>query len=73
MIATRKASRKSARKSSRKNNVQAGGRKGTRKLNKKASKWTDFVKKIYGEMKKKNPSVKLGAAMKEASRRKSEM
>jgi hypothetical protein len=65
-------------KSSRRNNVQAGGkrkgtRKSTRKLNKKASKWTDFVKKIYTEMKKKNPSVKLGAAMKEASRRKSEM
>jgi hypothetical protein len=37
------------------------------------SKWTDFVKKIYGEMKRKNPNVKLGAAMKEASRRKKEM
>ena len=62
------------RNSSRKNNAQAGGkRKGTRKLNKKASKWTDFVKKVYTEMKKKNPSVKLGAAMKEASRRKAEM
>lgn len=44
-------------------------RKGTRKL----SKWTVFVKKIYGEMKRKDPNVKLGAAMKEASRRKSEM
>ena len=51
----------------------AGKRKGTRKMNKKASQWTAFVKKIYQEMKKKNPSVKLGAAMKEASRRKSEM
>ena len=37
------------------------------------SKWTDFVKKIYGEMKRKNPNVKLGAAMKEASKRKKEM
>ncbi len=76
-MATRKTSRKAERKAERKENVQMGGRKaarkGTRKLNKKASKWTDFVKKIYGEMKKKNPSVKLGAAMKEASRRKSEM
>jgi hypothetical protein len=45
------------------------GRKGTRK----ASKWTTFVKKIYQEMKRKNPNVKLGAAMKEASRRKKEM
>ena len=42
-------------------------------MGKKVSKWTNFVKKIYTEMKRKNPSVKLGAAMKEASRRKSEM
>lgn len=49
-----------------------GGKK-TRKLNRKASKWTSFVKKIYTEMKRKDPNVKLGAAMKEASRRKAEM
>jgi hypothetical protein len=42
-------------------------------MGKKVSQWTAFVKKIYVEMKRKNPSVKLGAAMKEASRRKSEM
>lgn len=47
--------------------------KGTRKVGKKMSKWTSFVKKIYSEMKKKDKNVKLGAAMKEASRRKSEM
>ena len=50
----------------------------TRKANKKsgtrkASKWTKFVKKIYLEMKKKDKNVKLGAAMKEASKRKGEM
>jgi hypothetical protein len=44
-------------------------RKGTRK----ASKWTMFVKKIYGEMKRKDKNASLGEAMKEASRRKSEM
>jgi hypothetical protein len=44
-------------------------KKGTRKI----SKWTAFVKKIYSEMKKKNPNVKLGEAMKAASKRKSEM
>ena len=44
-------------------------RKGTRKV----SKWTSFVKKIYGEMKRKDPNASLGEAMKEASRRKSEM
>jgi len=43
--------------------------KGTRK----ASKWTKFVTKVYTEMKKKDKSVKLGDAMKEASKRKSEM
>jgi hypothetical protein len=62
-----------SRKSTRKNNQAGGKRRKTRKMNKKASQWTAFVKKIYMEMKKKNPSVKLGAAMKEASRRKSEM
>jgi hypothetical protein len=46
-----------------------GGKKGTRKAN----KWTLFVKKVYNEMKKKDKNVKLGAAMKEASRRKKEM
>lgn len=45
----------------------------TRKVGKKMSKWTSFVKKIYGEMKRKDKNVSLGAAMKEASRRKSEM
>ena len=44
-------------------------KKGTRKI----SKWTAFVKKIYSEMKKKNPNVKLGDAMKAASKRKAEM
>jgi hypothetical protein len=42
-------------------------------MGKKVSKWTAFVKKIYGELKRKNPNVKLGDAMKEASRRKNEM
>ena len=45
----------------------------SRKVGKKMSKWTSFVKKIYGEMKRKDANVKLGAAMKEASRRKAEM
>lgn len=43
------------------------------KGNGKGTKWTRFVQKIYKEMKAKNPNVKLGAAMKEASKRKSEM
>jgi hypothetical protein len=52
-----------------KKNHTKKGKKGTRK----ASKWTMFVKKIYGEMKRKNRDASLGDAMKEASRRKSEM
>jgi len=67
---------------------QEGGRKGTRKGKgnrkgrsqkakgkgtRKGTPWTRFVKKIYDEMKRKDKNVKLGAAMKEASRRKSEM
>jgi len=48
---------------------KGGAKKGTRKL----SKWTKFVKKVYMEMKKKDKNVKLGAAMKEASKRKNEM
>lgn len=51
-----------------------GARKGSkRRGTRKISKWTAFVKKIYTEMKKKDKNVKLGDAMKEASRRKSEM
>ena len=57
---------------SRRNRSRQGGKK-ARKTRGTGTKWTRFVKKIYGEMKKKNPSVKLGAAMKEASKRKSEM
>ena len=71
MAATRKASRKSGRKGSRKASRSMMG--GSRKVGKKMSKWTDFVKKIFKELKKKDKDAKLGDAMKEASRRKSEM
>lgn len=46
-------------------------RKGTR--GKKGTPWTAFVKKIYAELKRKNPDAKLGDAMKAASKRKAEM
>ena len=59
---------------SKQNKTQKGGKKGSKgRKTRKGSKWTDFVKKIYNEMKKKDKNVKLGAAMKEASKRKSEM
>jgi hypothetical protein len=53
--------------------AKRSGKKSTRKMGKKMSKWTAFVSKIFKELKKKNPDSKLGDAMKEASRRKSEM
>ena len=65
---TRRMARKTARKTARKMT-----RKMTRKMNPKAMKWTGFVKKVYQELKKKDPNAKLGDAMKEASKRKAEM
>ena len=50
------------------NKSQNGGKK-TRK-SKGPSDWNKKVMMIYREMKKKDKKVKLGAAMKEASRRK---
>jgi hypothetical protein len=47
--------------------------KGTHKAKSGGTPWTKFVKKIYNEMKAKNPNTKLGDAMKAASKRKSEM
>jgi len=37
------------------------------------SAWNDFTKKIYEEGKKKNPKYKFSQALKDASKRKSEM
>jgi hypothetical protein len=48
-------------------------KKGTRKSKRAGTPWTKFVKKIYNEMKAKNPNTKLGDAMRAASKRKSEM
>lgn len=47
-----------------------GGKRKTRKVSKGASDWNKKVMMVYHEMKKKNPAVKLGAAMKECSKRK---
>ncbi len=61
MAKTRRASRsrKASRKASRK---QEGGKR-------KASSWASAVQSVFKEMRKNDPNVKLGAAMKEASRR----
>jgi hypothetical protein len=41
-----------------------------RRITKGASAWNKKVMEVYREMKRKNPNVKLGDAMKEAARRK---
>ena len=57
-------------KKEKKQQKQQGGKRGTRKMAKGASKWNELVMRVYKDLKKKDPNVKLGAAMKEASRRK---
>ena len=56
----------------RKNNMKKHGG-GSRKGKRAPSAWNKLVMKVYAEMKRKDKNVKLGAAMKEASRRKNEM
>jgi len=46
-------------------NKQEGGK--TRRVSKGASDWNKKVMEVYRDMKKKDKSVKLGAAMKRAS------
>ena len=82
-MATRKVGRKGGKKT-RRNNMMGGqcmkggqymkGDKPTMMGGKrKGTPWTAFVKKIHKELKKKKAGASLGDAMKEASRRKSEM
>jgi hypothetical protein len=47
-----------------------GGKRKTRKVSKGASDWNKKVMEVYRDMKKKDSSVKLGAAMKRASQMK---
>jgi len=49
--------------------TKKSGRKGTRK----ASPWNKFVKKVFEEGRRQNKSYKFSQALKDASRRKSEM
>jgi len=57
-MAKRSGSRKAGKK----------GRKGTRKLSPALKAWNDKVMKVYREMKAKDPSTRLGDAMKAAKR-----
>ena len=56
----------------RRNRMNKKTKKATRKGARKASSWTKSVKRVYEELKRKNPNAKLGDAMKEASKRKKE-
>jgi hypothetical protein len=50
---------------------QEGGRRHKKmRKTRKVGKWPQFVKKVYGDMKKKDKSATFRQAMKEASRRK---
>ena len=67
MAKTRKGSRKAHRKTSRK-----AHRKGSRKTMRGGAssarkEWTSKVMSVYKDMKKSNPNVRLGDAMKKAS------
>jgi hypothetical protein len=59
-------------------NMMEGGKRKTRKNvmmggKRKASPWNKFVKKIFSEMRRKDKDATFGDALKEASKRKSEM
>ena len=58
---TRKSTRKDSRKGSRK--TQRGGKRG-------GNAWSQAVKRVYQEMKRKNSNATFSDALKEASRRK---
>jgi hypothetical protein len=60
---------KGGRRGKSKKAPKAKGKK-TRKMAKGPSDWNKKVMMIYRQMKQKDKNVKLGAAMKEASRRK---
>ena len=62
-----------SRKQKQQQQQEGGRRKTARKGKGKGTPWTRFVKKIYDEMKRKDKNVKLGEAMKVASKRKNEM
>ena len=67
---TRKQQKQDGGKKQKQQKQQGGKKRATRKMGKGASKWNELVMKVYKDLKKKDPNVKLGAAMKEASRRK---
>jgi hypothetical protein len=65
-MAKNKTRRNKSQGGKRRNKTQ-GGRRGTHKMAKGASDWNKKVMAIYKDMKKSDPAVKLGDAMRRAS------
>lgn len=59
--------RKNKTEGGKRKNKSEGGKNKTRKSRGGASDWNKKVMEIYKKMKKEDPNVKLGAAMKRAS------
>lgn len=51
----------------RHNKTEGGKRRKTRKVSKGADAWRQSVMRVYKDMKKNDPNVKLGDAMKRAA------
>lgn len=64
--------RKSMRKKTAKHGAKCSNKRYTRKRGggKKGNKWTEFTKKVYHEMKRKDSNVEFRDALMEASKRK---
>jgi hypothetical protein len=59
--------RNKAEGGNRRNKTEGGKRRKTRKMSKGADAWRQAVMRVYKDMKKNDPNVKLGEAMKRAA------
>jgi hypothetical protein len=65
---TRRNKTAGGKRRDRRNKTEGGKRRrSTRKVSKGADAWREGVMRVYRDMKKSNPNVKLGDAMKKAA------
>lgn len=65
---TRRNKTSGGKRRDRRNKTEGGKRRrSTRKVSKGADAWREGVMRVYKDMKKANPNVKLGDAMKKAA------
>ena len=65
---TRRNKSAGGKRRDRRNKTEGGKRRrSTRKVSKGADAWREGVMRVYKDMKKSNPNVKLGDAMKKAA------